>query len=306
MANGRVVKRTIVVIVLAMSVFAFWKWSGDGDVCERFEEGPSKRLYFTTLGKSSDELRFENPSKQLKETSPLEARSALDRATERDWTDLETCDELIGALVQWSEADPDAAIAWLVRVPIDVRQTAQREVAGAILSRRPKEAIALLSALPQSDLHAQMMRQAAMEYAEANPEEARRWALHQSDEQTRAMLLGATLCVQASDRPAEAAEGLGELSGRGDHEVVLMEVIQRWAQVNAVRASVFVANVSGPVSIPAVESLMAAWALRDPEGSFRWASERADLQVREAAIAAWARAVLQRGSVEEDMGRSRD
>lgn len=284
----------------------FWKRGADNAGCERISERLSEGMRFTTSGESLDKAVPGNPSWEAGETPQLEASVVLAGATVREWADLGGSSELIGALVQWSEDDPDAAVAWLAQIPAGVRETAQRELAGALMSRRPLEAITLLSALPQSGLNAQMLRQAAMEYAMVNPEEARRWALDQPDEQTRALLLGAALCVQASDQPAEAAKGLNDLPGGFDQEVVWIEVIERWAQVNAIEAAAFVADVSGPVSIPAVENLMVAWALRDPDGSYRWALERADFWVREAAIAAWTRATSQHAALRDAMGLGGD
>jgi hypothetical protein len=201
--------------------------------------------------------------------------------------------------MQWSERQPEAAVQWLEHIPSDIRDPVQQELAGAVLARRPQQAILLLSALPQDNLTDRMLRQAAMEYATTDPSNAMSWARRQPDSETRALLLGAVLCAQAEYQPVEAAKGLYDLPEGPEQELVLVEVIQRWAQHNPVQAAVFVADVSGTVGISATENLMIAWALQDRDASKEWAAERADPLIRKAATTAWNRATAQFSGLQE-------
>ena len=227
------------------------------------------------------------PMSELRAENNEAPPTLLDTSTASDWFEPTKYDQLLSLLLQWAEHQPQAAAAYIEKVPNKLRMSVQQELAGAVMAQSPLIAMTLLTELPQDRIVDQMLRQSAMEYASIEPVNALNWARQQPDEDTQTLLLGGVLCEMANHHPTTAAEGLYELPEGPDQEVVVVEVVQRWAQKNAPEAGAFVAKLLENVAVSAAENLIAAWAAEDPDASLRWAAELQLPQIREAATAAW-------------------
>ena|GEM_PF-4424888 len=275
----------IVAIAAAAGIAALWSWWPVPDsVKASVPRAPAGKAGGREAG-AAQEAGFA----RVAEAGAVTLPPVIAKARLHDWQSGALRDSLMSVLLPWAEANPEEAARWSQQLPEEVRVAIQQEIAGAIMASSPRHALQLLAALPPGELTDQMLRQAAMEFATAHPADTLTWARAQPDAESRALILGAVLCAQAAHHPAEAAAAAAELPDNRQSDIVLVEIVQRWAQLDAPAAGVFVAAMSGEAAAPAAENLVANWATHDRTASARWAAGLTPGAAKDAAEAAWLR-----------------
>ena len=197
--------------------------------------------------------------------------SILKSPAAQDWLDEDRQGELLSALLEWAPRNPPEAMALAEGLPTEIREMVQRELAGALMSSAPRESLQLLAALPQCEWHDQLLRQAALQYAAARPEQALEWAKTQPDTEVRSIFMGAVVCEMASRDPRQAMRtALEELPPGQARDRAIIETVQLWSQRAPSEAAAFVSTFEDEAMPAAVEALIIQWRTEDPSAAKQW------------------------------------
>jgi hypothetical protein len=199
------------------------------------------------------------------------APPGLAAATESDWENPAQVAKLMAILIHWAAQDPAACSAWLMARPEALRMRLIPEVAGSMVAENPLGAFHLLNELPSTPKSDEMIRQAAMEYATWDPAAALEWANSQNDDSSRELLLSAVYCVQAESQPAAAAAAaLKNLQVPAQRDRVVVEILERWVQQDALAAAGFSATLAGATAVAAATAVAGQWVTTDAPACAEW------------------------------------
>jgi hypothetical protein len=135
----------------------------------------------------------------------------------------------------------------------------------------------------------------AMRMADADPEEALKWAATLESEREAAAARVRIALVLADEDPSRAANLLSEygLANR-EFEVALVQVLQRWSNKSPQDAAAWVAVFPpGEFRKAGVETVASGWLRSDPEAAFAWLTSLSDEAIRMEAGDAFAKSFLQ-------------
>lgn len=269
------------IILIALSVAVITGWflvrgrAGGGRAPDAEESGgfprPAPRVH-----------RVREVKQDAAKLPPLEA------LTQDQWADPDLAGDVAAALVELAQRDRSAALAWLNKAPEATRDKLREDFACAFVAVDPSFVMEVLSDSLDVGKSAEIIRQAAMEFANQHPDEAIGWAQSQPDEEARALVLGAVLSDLSQTKGSEAAGQLDLLPLGHVRDRTTVEVIQRWAQQDVTAASAYVLGLRGAVAVDSVSSLVSIWATSDRGAAEKWVGSLAPGDLRQAGEAALA------------------
>ncbi len=125
-----------------------------------------------------------------------------------------------------------------------------------------------LSPTPKTD---EMLRQAAMQLASANLGAAKDWAKLQTDDATSQLLWSAIATVMGKDDPQLAVNvALEHVQDPGLRDRALVEIIQRWMQVDVSAAAACAVTLDGDAGIAAANAVSGHWSHISPVNCESW------------------------------------
>lgn len=140
-----------------------------------------------------------------------------------------------------------------------------------------------------------LIQHCAMRMADADPEEALKWAATLESEREAAAARARIALVLADEDPSRAANLLSEygLDNR-EFEVAVVQVLQRWSNKSPQDAAAWVAVFPpGEFRKAGVETIASGWLRSDPEAAFAWLTSLSDETIRMEAGDAFAQSFLQ-------------
>jgi hypothetical protein len=154
---------------------------------------------------------------------------------------------------------------------------------------------ALESLMPESPDRIALIQHFAMRMADANPEEALKWAATLESEREAAAARVRIALVLADADPARGANLLSEFGlANREFEVAVVQVLQRWTNKSPQDAAAWVAVFpSGEFRKAGVETVASGWLGSNPQAAFAWLSSLSDEQIRMEAGDAFAKMFLQ-------------
>jgi hypothetical protein len=135
----------------------------------------------------------------------------------------------------------------------------------------------------------------AMSMADANPDEALKWAASLESEREAAAARVRIALVLADADPARGANLLSEFGlANREFEVAVVQVLQRWSNKSPQDAAAWVAVFPpGEFRKAGVETVTSGWLGSNPQAAFAWLSAVGDEQIRMEAGDAFAKKFLQ-------------
>lgn len=149
--------------------------------------------------------------------------------------------------------------------------------------------------MPGAPERIRLVQHLAMRLAEDDIEQAIQWADALGNPEEIALAYGKISLVLAETDPARAANLLSEsgMAGR-DFDVVLVQVIQRWAAAAPGDAAAWVALFEpSEARTASMNTVISLWAKGDPPAAFSWIGSLQNAALREEACGAMAAAILQ-------------
>ena len=140
-----------------------------------------------------------------------------------------------------------------------------------------------------------LIRHYAIRLAEQNPDEAVEWASTLDNELETATAMAHIALETAENDPQRAANLLAEstLAGR-DLDVVVVQVIQRWAAQSPPEAAAWVASFPpGAAREAGVKTVVERWLPHHPSGTFEWLARIQEQDLRAEAARAMQGIILQ-------------
>ena len=199
--------------------------------------------------------------------------------------------------------------------PPDLKQKLREEFAQARMSAEPEERDKLLAQVAWNamELDPELAREAfeclmlesperiallqhfAMRMADANPDEALKWAASLESEREMAAARARIALVIADADPARAANLLSEFGlANREFEVAVVEVLQRWSDKNPQDAAAWVAIFPpGEFRKAGVETVVSRWLGNNAQAAFGWLSGVDDEEIRTEAGDTFAKKFLQ-------------
>jgi len=197
----------------------------------------------------------------------------------------------------------------------DKKEELREELAKARMSGEPEERDKLLTQVAWNamELDPELAREAfdclmlespdrialiqhfAMRMADANPDEALKWAASLESEREAAAARVRIALVLSDADPARGANLLSEhgLANR-EFEVAVVQVLQRWSNKSPQDAAAWVAVFPpGEFRKAGVETVASGWLGSDPQAAFAWLSTIGDEQIKMEAGDAFAKKFLQ-------------
>ncbi len=140
-----------------------------------------------------------------------------------------------------------------------------------------------------------LLQHFAMSLADANPDEALKWAASLESEREAAAARVRIALVLADADPARGANLLSEFGlANREFEVAVVQVLQRWSNKSPQDAAAWVAVFPpGEFRKAGVETVTSGWLGNDPQAAFAWLSAVGDEQIRMEAGDAFAKKFLQ-------------
>lgn len=187
-------------------------------------------------------------------------------------------------LVDLANESIEAVAARIEAIPDPWRETIQFEVAASRIAEAPEDALFLAQDLPPGHKNDELLRHAAMEFAESDAERALAWIEEQEDEKTAHVLLSGVLVVLAKQDPGRAADlAVAGLTDGALRDRTLAEILVRWASSSPESAADFLLESAPRVALSVVGPIVSRWNEGDPEATERWISGLNDPELREAA-----------------------
>lgn len=149
--------------------------------------------------------------------------------------------------------------------------------------------------MPESPDRIALIQHFAMRMADADPDEALKWAATLESEREAAAARVRIALVIADADPARGANLLSEFGmANREFEVALVQVLQRWSNKSARDAAAWVAVFPpGEFRKAAVETVASGWLGSNPQAAFAWLSSLSDEAIRMEAGDAFAKRFLQ-------------
>jgi hypothetical protein len=135
----------------------------------------------------------------------------------------------------------------------------------------------------------------AMRMADADPEEALKWAATLQSEREAAAARVRIALVLADADPARGANLLSEFGlANREFEVAVVQVLQRWSNKSPRDAAAWVAVFpAGEFRKAGVETVATGWLGSNPQAAFEWLTSLSDDAIRMEAGDAFAKSFLQ-------------
>ena len=176
------------------------------------------------------------------------------------------------------------------------RLTAIAEVAWNHLEADPEIALQALESLPADhEERILIIQHFALLMAEDDPEAALAWAETRSSETEIAAAKGQVALALAGTDPERAAHLLSEsgIEGR-DFDVVVVEVLERWAGISPPAAADWVVQFPpGEFRAAGIKSVVSEWAQIDAAAAATWARSLSDEAIRSEAATAMAEIIAE-------------
>ena len=175
---------------------------------------------------------------------------------------------------------PDEALAMALRIEsASEREMALAEVAWNAIETDPEIAHEAFRHLPaDSPERIRLIRHYAMSLAEDDPEAALEWAGARATATESAAAKGQVALAIAEKDPARAATLVAEsgLAGR-ELDVLVVEVVQRWAATSPPEAAAWVAKFQpGPAREAGSKAVAERWLPQDASAAFAWLRNEKD------------------------------
>lgn len=220
-------------------------------------------------------------------SSPESASGLPRRETKRPRSAIEATNEK-------SITNPIEALNRAASIPSGIeREKALSQVAWETLENHPD---VCLQALAKLDLdgaeRVRLIQHIAMRRAEANSDEALKWAETLGSEKEISVAKCQIALVLAESNPLEAA---GMLSASGiegrEFDVALVQVIQRWAEKSPSEAAAWAVSFKpGEARTASIREAVSRWVGKNPAAMFAWKAGLADPAIQRDIIAALAEA----------------
>jgi hypothetical protein len=151
------------------------------------------------------------------------------------------------------------------------------------------------SLMPESSDRIALIQHFAMRMADANPEEALKWAATLESEREAAAARVRIALVLADADPARGANLLSEFGlANREFEVAVVQVLQRWTNKSPQDAATWVAVFPpGEFRKAGVETVASGWLGSNPQAAFAWLSSLSDEAIRMETGDAFAKMFLQ-------------
>lgn len=177
-----------------------------------------------------------------------------------------------------------------------LRNKALADVAWNAIEMDPDVAHEAFRRMPaESPEKIRLIQHYALRLAEQDPDEAVDWANTLETERETAAAMAHIALELAVDDPHRAANLLSEsgIAGR-EFDVVLVQVIQRWASQSAPDAAAWVSSFPmGEARFAGIKAIMERWLPHDAPGAFEWLAGIPDGVLRDETVRTMQGVILQ-------------
>lgn len=176
------------------------------------------------------------------------------------------------------------------------REKALADIAWNAMESDPEAAHQAFQYLPEGGAEKiRLIQHYAMRLAEQNADEAIEWAETFENASENSAAIGHVALEIAEADPLRAAKLLSEsgITGR-DFDVVLVQVIQRWAAQSPQESATWVSSFpQGEARVAGIRTIMDQWLVREPAAAFGWLDRIEDESVRKETARVMQGVILQ-------------
>ena len=201
---------------------------------------------------------------------------------------------------EWVRQDPDAALAWSLALPEEVRGDALEGVIEHLAGDNPMKAAEVALTLPE-DSQANALESVADQWARTDPAAATAWA-NSLEGEARDRALEEALQGWAYNDPGGATAYLEGISDAEEKDGLLPDVASRWARrdtESAAAAADWVTTQSdGAGKSRAMGEVVGTWLRSDPTAASTWLGTQPEGEAKDSGIVS----LLGNREVREDPG----